>query len=78
MSRPRFASADQVGGLLVVLEWRRLELLEEAAAREKYTEADVEKLSLYGAAIQSVKDAIAFGKEVGAWENVEGLPAPRP
>lgn len=68
MSRSQFASADQVGGLLVVLEHARLKLVEEIASREKYNEADVEKLSLYGAAIQSVKDAIAFGEGVGAWE----------
>jgi hypothetical protein len=62
MARPPIAPIEELEGFMGILEHARLELLEAIVARDKYSEADLEKLALHGGAIQSVKDAIAFSK----------------
>ena len=61
MPRPPEAPIGEMEGFAGLLEHARLELAEAIIASDKgYTNDDLEKLSLYGNAIQSVKDAIAF------------------
>ncbi|TXL75620.1 hypothetical protein FHP25_13270 [Vineibacter terrae] len=65
MARPPEADIDDMEGFLGLLEHARLELVEAVMANntERYDEADLQKLALHGAAVQSVKDAIAFRKK---------------
>lgn len=61
MSRPPIADINEMKGLLGILERARLELVETIIANAKrYDDDALRKLALHGAAIQSVKDAIAF------------------
>jgi hypothetical protein len=65
--RPPIADISDIEAFLGMLEHGRLEAVERIVAKnEGYNDTDLQKLSLWGDAVASVRDAIAFRKRFDA------------
>lgn len=57
-------SADEIESFAGYLEFQRLELIETLDVANSYTTEDLEKIALYGSAINSIRDAAKFKRTI--------------